>query len=166
MLLASDCLAGHDDYISSIAAAARAGDRHAVSAQPAKLPVVFVVDTNGTELATHSRIHANRAQYWTRAMLRNSSGVDVPKPKNSRYAGIISNSMSVPTWTEHPLSSAACSSGVYSSFITTSPTKLVGEILEMSNGSGSPEFIPSGVALTMISKPSGSLEPVPTRNDG
>ena len=39
-----------------------------------------------------------RRQYETRATARSSSGVAVPKPKNSRYAGIISNSMSVPTW--------------------------------------------------------------------
>ena len=35
-------------------------------------------------------------QYWSCATLRSSSGVVVPKPKNSRYAGICSNSMSVP----------------------------------------------------------------------
>ena len=36
-------------------------------------------------------------QYWICARSRNSSGVAVPNPKNSRYAGICSNSMSVPT---------------------------------------------------------------------
>jgi hypothetical protein len=41
--------------------------------------------------------------------------------------------------------------GVISCFITTSPTKVPGAIQETSTGSGSPSFMPSGVALTTIS---------------
>ena len=39
-----------------------------------------------------------KAQYFIVATARSSSAVAVPNPKNSRYAGICSNSMSVPTW--------------------------------------------------------------------
>ena len=37
------------------------------------------------------------------ATARNSSGLALPKPKNSRQAGIISKSMSLPTWITQPL---------------------------------------------------------------
>ena len=37
-------------------------------------------------------------QYAIRATVRSACGVAVGKPKNSRYAGICSNNMSVPTW--------------------------------------------------------------------
>ena len=49
-----------------------------------------------------------------------------------------------------------------SCFITTSPTKVVGSMRSISTGIGSPGFIPSGVALTTMSKPAGSFEPVST----
>ena len=41
--------------------------------------------------------------------------------------------------------------GVNSSFMTTSPTKAEGSIRATSTGSGSPAFMPTGVALTTIS---------------
>ena len=50
-----------------------------------------------------------------------------------------------------PFPCAARSRGVNSSFITTSPTNVVGAILVMSTGSGSPDFMPSGVAFTTMS---------------
>ena len=74
--------------------------------------------------------------------------------------------MSVPTWTSQPLSSAARSNGVYSDFMTTSPTKQLGAMRDTSKGSGSSSFMPTGVALTTMSKPSGSFEPVRTTNAG
>ena len=49
--------------------------------------------------------------------------------------------------------------GVISSFITTSPTNVVGEIRSTFSGSGSSFFMPSGVALTTMSYPPGSAEP-------
>ena len=57
---------------------------------------------------------------------------------------------------------AARRNGVISCFITTSPTNAAGAIRLTSSGSGSPSFIPSGVALTTTSYPSGSFEPVLT----
>jgi len=51
----------------------------------------------GTNIARQIVVRAG-TQYATLATARSSSGVVVPNPKNSRYAGIISNSMSVPTW--------------------------------------------------------------------
>src|SRR5438067_13306074 len=49
-----------------------------------------------------------------------------------RYAGICSNSMSVPTCTAQPFVFAARRNGVISCFITTSPTNEVGAILATS----------------------------------
>ena len=59
--------------------------------------------------------------------------------------------MSVPTCTVHPFALAARSSGVNSSFMTTSPTNVVGAILSVSTGSLSPAFMPRGVAFTTMS---------------
>ena len=60
------------------------------------------------------------------------------------------------------LSCAALRKGVMACFITTSPTKELESSRDMSMGSGSPSFIPRGVALTTTSYPAGSFEPVVT----
>jgi len=72
--------------------------------------------------------------------------------------------MSVPTCTGHPRSIAARRNGVNSSFITTSPTNVPEARRDTSSGSGSPGFMPSGVALTTTSQPDGSFDPVRTES--
>jgi hypothetical protein len=57
------------------------------------------------------------------------------------------------------LTSAFASNGVISSFMTTSPTSVEGIRCVTSMGSGSPAFMPSGVALTTMSNPAGSFDP-------
>ena len=54
----------------------------------------------------------------------------------------------LPTWMRQPRSMAACRNGVMVCFITTSATNVVGAMRSTSIGSGSPSFMPSGVALT------------------
>lgn len=48
----------------------------------------------------------------------------------------------------------------------TSPAKADGSMRDRSTGSGSPSFMPSGVALTTRSYPAGSFEPVLTERPG
>ena len=93
----------------------------------------------------------NCTDNWICATSRSSSGVVVPNPKNSRYAGICSNSISVPTCVLQPRSCAARRNGVTAVFITTSPTNVVGATRLMSIGKGSPSFMPRGVAFTTTS---------------
>src|SRR4029078_3153733 len=75
-------------------------------------------------------------QYETLATARSSSGVVVPKTKNSRYAGICSNSMSVPIWQRQQRSRGASSSGVISCCMTPSPTNVDGASRATSTGRG------------------------------
>ena len=70
--------------------------------------------------------------------------------------------MSEPIWIGQPRACAARRKAVISVRITTSPTKVDGARRDTSSGSGSPAFMPIGVALTTRSKPAGSLEPVRT----
>jgi len=123
---------------------------------PRVRPVVSAVGASGSSFV----------QYLILARARRRSGVVVGKPKNSRYAGICSNSMSVPTWISQPRSYAAARNGVMACFMTTSPTNVPGSSRDMSIGNGSPSFMPMGVALTTISQPAGSLEPVITSKSG
>ena len=74
--------------------------------------------------------------------------------------------MSEPTCTRQPRALAAVRKAVISVFITTSPTKVRASSRDMSMGSGSPGFMPSGVAFTTRSMPAGSLLPVLTAMAG
>ena len=87
---------------------------------------------------------------------RRRSGVAVGNPKYSRYAGICSNSMSVPTCMRQPRAWAAFSKGVISGVITTSPTHACRfRLRSIFIGSGSFSFMPIGVALTTMSRSAG-----------
>ena len=74
--------------------------------------------------------------------------------------------MSEPTCTGQPLAWAALRKAVISVRITTSPTKVRASRRDTSSGSGSPSFMPMGVALTTRSKPAGSGLPVFTSMAG
>jgi hypothetical protein len=61
---------------------------------------------------------------------------------------LLEQHISVPTCVAQPRCCAALRNGVIAVFITTSPTNVVAATRFMSMGSGSPSFMPRGVAFT------------------
>ena len=80
-------------------------------------------------LDQHAKPSAYRYQYWIFCTARNSSGVAVPKPKNSRYAGIISKSIAVPMTNGATAGLGDLQQRRHFLLMTTSPTKVEGERL-------------------------------------
>src|SRR5262249_54037299 len=87
-----------------------------------RMPVVELRPHAVSDVAPDRDCRFAEHQQLMRASARRFSGVVPGSPKNSRYAGICSNSMSVPTCTRQPRACAALRNGVISSLITTSPT--------------------------------------------
>ena len=67
--------------------------------------------------------------------------------------------MSAPVVVAQPRARAAAISGVTTGWVMTQPTNWAATSLSACKGSGSVSFMPTGVALSTMSKPVGSVLP-------